>query len=193
MSIKNNFFLDAKKFNELTKPQKIAPSAAYAFSCIVLGFLLLSLALFYFYYFIDGADMMIALDFAIIDSAFSSLGILIQFLVFVLLIHATAKLFGAKKSLSKTFQIHAYAFTPSFLLGWVALFGTTESTFEIIILLLGVFVSLLAVFNGIIGLRSVHKISFLKAFIAEFIVPIVAFFAYGIFIAMYGVKLGLVY
>jgi hypothetical protein len=189
--IPEHIVVDEKKFRQATKPKSYFPSTAYLSLCIFLAFLIMVGFFFYFYHFVDGAAMEISLNYALLDSALSAISLLINFFAFVLLIHVSAKALGATKNLQKTFQVHAYAYTPSFLFGWLYIFGSFDSIAGIALWLAGVFFSLLAVINGMIGLKSIHKLTPGKAFIAEFVVPLLAFLAFGILVAMYGIDLGL--
>lgn len=189
---RNIFVIEGKRFDRFTKPDSYSSSVSYLIICLFLAFLLMSLSLFYFYYLIDGAEMGISLNYAVLDAGISVTSMLVTFLVFVAFIHVVARLFGARKNLQKTFQVHAYAYTPSFLLGWVYILGSNDSFSGMAFLFAGFLFSLLAVINGIIGLRRIHRLSFFKAVVAEFVVPLAAYMAFGVFMGMYGAKLGLV-
>lgn len=187
----NVFFIHGKRFDELTDDESYSSATSYLGICIILSFLLMSLSLFYFYFILDGAQMMISLNYALFDSAFNVILMLIGFLVFqVTLSHISSKVFGAKKNLLKTFQVNTYAYTPYFLLGWIWLLGSNNSSFELMLLALGVIFSLIATVNVISGLRHVHKLSFLKSVIAGFLVPLLAYFVF-ILVFEFGSEFGL--
>ena len=192
IGIKDNLFIiRSERFDALTKPESCAESAGYIGICAMLSFLLMSLSLFYLYY-TESSNMMLSLDYAIFDAGLGAAILLLMFLVFVVLIHIASLILGAKESIQKTFQVHAYSFTPSFLLGWVYVLGTNESFVGIAFIIAGLLFSFIAAVNGMNGLQRVHRLSVFRSFIAEFIVPITAFVTFGIIFTMYGSKLGLV-
>jgi len=192
IGIKDNLFLiPSERFDELTRPDSCAESAGYIGICAILSFLLMSLSLFYLYY-SESSNMLLSLNYAIFDAGLGVAILLLMFLVFVVLIHGASLILGAKKTINKTFQVHAYSFTPSFLLGWVYVHGSSDSLLGMAFIFTGLLFSLVAAVNGMNGLQRVHRLSLFRSFIAEFFVPITAYITFGIIIAMYGKKLGLV-
>jgi hypothetical protein len=175
--IRRNILMDGGVFNELIPAHSVKSSLSYLMICLILTFLLASLLLFYFYYEIDGGPMMLALNYALIDALYGVGVIAGGFLLLqVLPTHAAARVLGAKRNLEKTFQVHVYAYTPYFLLGWVWTFGSMEGTMlEQGMLGIGLVFTIFAVINGVNGLKSIHKLSTIKAFAAEFIVPLLVY------------------
>jgi hypothetical protein len=153
----------------------------------------MSLTFFYLYYVVGGFMMSKSLNQAILDSGFSIISTLIGFLILnVMLVHGATKMFGAKKNLQKTFQVHVYAYTPYFLFGWLWTLNTEGSPLEIAFLVLGVVFSLLSVINGVSGLKYIHKLSTIKSVIAEFFVPLFAYVSIVILYMIYGAQYGLI-
>jgi len=187
--IRHNLIMSGKSFDELMPSHTFKSSVGYLGLCLILAFLLMSLSFFFIFSQYDSADLLDNLVFALEESMWNILDILLTFLAFVLLIHLTTRVFGAKKSMAQTWQVHAYAYTPSFLLGWIYLFGSQDYIAGIVFqevfgnglqgfMLFGGFAfSLLAVINGITGLRRIHGLSLIKATIAELIIPLAAYVA----------------
>lgn len=186
--IKENLFLiEEKRFDVLTKSNSYLPSVSYLGICLILAFLLMSLTSFYFYFAVYGNVMGDSLNTALFDSGLGVLGLLFGFFVFhVLFCHASARLLGAKKGLQKTFQVQTFAYTPYFFLGWLWTFNLENSPIEQVLFGLGVIFSFLAVVNGIVGLKRIHRISFIGALISGFVVPLAAYMALVILVMKYG-------
>ena len=191
--IQNNMLMtDRKKFTYLTTQHDFISSVGYFGLCIMLSFLLMSLTLFYFYYIVDGFGMNESLIQAIIDSGYGVAGTIVGFIFLnVALIHIATKAFGAKMTIQKTFQVHAYAYTPYFLFGWLWTLDSTGSPLSGAFFALGFAFSTLSVVNGVFGLKHIHSLSTIKSIIAEFFVPLSAYVGIVILYMMYGPQYGL--
>ena len=191
--IQNNIIMtNKKKFINLTTKHNFYSAIGYFGLCLILSFLLMSLTLFYLYYIVDGFGMNESLVESILQSGSDVVAIVMGFLLFfVILTHLIARLFGAKISLQKTFQVQAYAYTPFFLFGWLSILDSEGSPLAMAFLVLGTVFSLLSAVNGVFGLKYIHNLSTVKSLFAAVLVPIFAYMCLVILYMMYGAQYGL--
>jgi hypothetical protein len=85
--------------------------------------------------------------------------VLLSILIFlsVGITHIYLKLFGAKTTYTKTFQLQVYALTPYYILSWIPVIGIFSYIWALILL--------------IIGSQKTHNLSLTKAIIAFLVIP----------------------